>query len=102
MISTSHPMRAFMTTQLFIRIPTKLARRFRDAVPARERSAFVGKLLDQNLPNPDEYMYELALKAEVFDRANAEESNELESTLMDGVDKSETFDTDKLFALCQK
>ena len=47
-------------------------------------------------------MYELALKAEVFDRANAEESNELESTLMDGVDKSETFDTDKLFALWQK
>jgi hypothetical protein len=95
-------MRAFMTTQIFIRIPTKLARRFRDAVPARQRSAFVRNLLEQNLPNTDEYMYELALKAEVFDRANAEESNELESTLMDGVDKSETFDTDKLFALWQK
>jgi len=95
-------MRAFMTTQIFICIPTELARRFRNAVPARQRSAFVRNLLEQNLPNTDEYMYELALKAEVFDRANAEESNELESTLMDGVDKSETFDTDKLFALCQK
>lgn len=102
MISNSHLMRAFMTTQIFIRIPTKLARRFRDAVPARQRSAFVRNLLEKNLPNTDEYMYELALKAEVFDRTNAEESNELESTLMDGVDKSETFDTDKLFALCQK
>jgi len=36
---------------------------FRNAVPARQRSAFVGKLLDQNLPNADEHMYELALKA---------------------------------------
>jgi hypothetical protein len=95
-------MRAFMTTQLFIRIPTKLARRFRDAVPARERSAFVGKLLDQNLPNADEHMYELALKAEAFDRAHPEELNDLESTLMDGLDPNETFDNAKLFALCQK
>ena len=91
-----------MTTQVLIRLPTEIARRFRNAVPARQRSAFVGKLLDQNLPNADEHMYELALKAEAFDRANAEESNELESTLMDGVDKSETFDTAKLLALCQK
>ena len=95
-------MRAVMTMQIFIRIPTELARRFRNAVPARQRSAFVRNLLEQNLPKTDEYMYELALKAEAFDRANAEESNELESTLMDGVDKSETFDTAKLFALCQK
>jgi DNA-directed RNA polymerase beta' subunit len=102
MISNSRLMRAVMTTQIFIRFPTELARRFRNAVPARQRSAFVFNLLEQNLPNADEYMYELALKAEAFDRANAEEPNELESTLMDGVDRSETFDTDKLFALCQK
>lgn len=95
-------MRAVMTTQIFIRFPTELARRFRNAVPTRQRSAFVCNLLEQNIPNADEYMYELALKAEAFDRANAEEPNELESTFMDGVDRSETFDTDKLFALCQK
>jgi hypothetical protein len=47
-------------------------------------------------------MYELALKAEAFDRSNPEKSSELESTLMDGLDANETFDTDKLFALCQK
>ena len=91
-----------MTTQVLIRLPTEIARRFRNAVPARQRSAFVGKLLDQNLPNADEHMYELALKAEAFDRAHPEELNDLESTLMDGLDPNETFDNAKLFALCQK
>jgi len=91
-----------MTTQVLIRLPTEIARRFRNAVPARQRSAFVGKLLDQNLPNADEQMYELALKAEAFDRAHPEELNDLESTLMDGLDPNETFDNAKLFALCQK
>lgn len=91
-----------MTTQVLIHLPTEVARRFRDAVPARQRSGFVRKLLEQNLPNVDEHMYKLAMKAEAFDSANPEETNELESTLMDGLDPNETFDTAKLFALCQK
>ena len=91
-----------MTTQVLIRLPTEVARRFRNAIPARQRSAFIRKLLEQNLPNVDEHMYELALKAEAFDRANPGESNELKSTLMDGLDPNETFDSAKLFALCQK
>ena len=91
-----------MTTQVLIHLPTEIARRFRNAIPARQRSAFVSKLLEQNLPNADEHMYELALQAEAFDRANPEESNELESTLMDGLDPNETFDIAKLSALCQK
>jgi hypothetical protein len=91
-----------MPTQVLIHLPTEVARRFRNAIPARQRSGFVCKLLEQNLPNVDGHMYELALKAEAFDRANPEESNELESTLMDGLDPNETFDTTKLFALCQK
>lgn len=93
---------AIMTTQVLIRLPAEVARRFREAVPARQRSGFICKLLEQNLPNVDEHMYELALKAEAFDRSNPEKSSELESTLMDGLDSNETFDTDKLFALCQK
>lgn len=91
-----------MTTQVLIRLPTEIARRFRNAIPARQRSGFISKLLEQNLPNVDEQMYELALKAEAFDHANPEELNELEATLMDGLDPNETFDTAKLFALCQK
>ena len=91
-----------MTTQILIRLPTEVARRFRDAIPARQRSEFVRKLLEQNLPNMDEHMHELALQAQAFDSANPEETNELESTLMDGLDANETFDAAKLSALCQK
>ena len=91
-----------MTTQVLIRLPTELARRFRNAIPARQRSEFVRKLLEENLPNVDEQMYELALQAEAFDRANPEEVSELDATLMDGLDPNETFDNAKLLALCQK
>ena len=91
-----------MTTQVLIRLPTEVARRFRNAIPARQRSEFVRKLLEQNLPNVDEHMYELALQAEAFDRANPEEVSELDATLMDGLDPNETFDNAKLLALCQK
>jgi len=91
-----------MTTQVLIRLPTEVARRFRNAIPARQRSEFVRKLLEENLPNVDEQMYELALQAEAFDRANPEEVSELDATLMDGLDPNDTFDNAKLLALCQK
>ena len=91
-----------MTTQILIRLPTEVARRFRNAIPARQRSEFVRKLLEENLPNVNEHMYELALQAEAFDRANPEEVSELDATLMDGLDPNETFDNAKLVALCQK
>ena len=91
-----------MTTQVLIRLPTEVARRFRNAIPARQRSEFVRKLLEENLPNVDEHMYELALQAEAFDRATPQEVSELDATLMDGLDPNETFDNAKLLALCQK
>lgn len=91
-----------MTTQVLIRLPTEVARRFRNAIPARQRSEFVRKLLEENLPNVDDHIYELALQAEAFDRANPDEVSELDATLMDGLDPNETFDNAKLLALCQK
>ena len=47
-------------------------------------------------------MYELAVKAEAFDRANSEEVSELDATLVDGLDPNESFDNAKLLALFQK
>jgi hypothetical protein len=91
-----------MNSQLLLHLPTEIARRFRDAIPPRQRSAYVCKLLEQNLPNVDEHMYQLGLQAQAFDSAHPEESNELEFTLTDGLDPNESFDTAKLFALCQK
>jgi hypothetical protein len=91
-----------MTTQILIRLPNEVARRFRNAIPARQRSEFVRKLLEENLPTVDEQMYELAVKAEAFDRANSEEVSELDATLVDGLDPNESFDNAKLLALFQK
>ncbi len=91
-----------MTTQVLIHLPTEVARRFRSAVPARQRSGFIRSLLEKNLPNVEAQMYELALKAEAYDNAHPEESLELEGTLMDGLDPNESFDIAKLSALCQK
>jgi hypothetical protein len=62
----------------------------------------VRKLLEENLPTVDEQMYELAVKAEAFDRANSEEVSELDATLVDGLDPNESFDNAKLLALFQK
>ncbi len=91
-----------MTTQVLIHLPTDIAKRFREAIPARQRSLFVSQLLEKNLPDIDEHMYQLGLKAEQFDHANPQESQDIEVTLMDGLDSNETFDTSKLSALCQK
>jgi hypothetical protein len=38
------------TEQLLLRLPEDLVRRFKQVVPARERSAFVGQLLELALP----------------------------------------------------
>ena len=91
-----------MTSQMLIRLPTEVAARFRQAVPARKRSAFVRELLEKNLPDMDEQMYQLGLQAEKFDRLQPQERQELNATLMDGLNPDETFDINKLNALCQK
>lgn len=41
------------TEQLLLRLPDDLVRRFKRIVPARERSAFVSRLLEQALPSDD-------------------------------------------------
>lgn len=91
-----------MTTLVIIRLPAEVARRFRSAIPARQRSEFVRKLLEANLPHVDEQTYELAVKAEAFESATIEQVSELDATLMDGLDPNESFDNAKLLALCQK
>ena len=43
-----------MTTQLLVRLPEEVARRLKRHVPARRRSAFVGRLIEQALPPDDD------------------------------------------------
>lgn len=44
----------------------------------------------------------LSIQAEHLDSTSYEEFQEFESTMMDGLDKNETFDNEKLVELCKK
>ena len=76
------------TQQLLLRLPDDLAARFRRAVPARARSAFVQHLLEQALPahQDDQDPLYLAALAVEQDTALAAEMVEWEvSTIGDGL-----------------
>lgn len=90
-----------MTTQLLIHLPTDIAVRFRTAVPARQRSNFVRELLEKHLPDLDDQMYQLGLQAQRHDQLQPEELQEVDATVMDGLNPDETFDVAKLAALCR-
>jgi hypothetical protein len=57
-----------MTTPLLVRLPDELARRFRRSVAPRQRSKFIQRLLEDNLPPEDQGsedpLYQLALSVE--------------------------------------
>jgi hypothetical protein len=91
-----------MTTQVLIHLPTDLAIRFRQSVPARNRSSFVRSLLEKYLPDTDEALYQSALRAQEFDDANPDENAAFNIAMLDGLNPNESFDIAKLNALCQK
>jgi len=75
------------TEQLLIRLPQELAKRLKRRVPARERSAFVQRLLEQALlpANEDEDpLYRAALEVE-RDEQLAAEMSEWDTTADDGL-----------------
>jgi len=76
------------TEQLLLRLPDDLVRRFKRAVPPRERSAFIRQLLEQALPSAngdDDPLYLAALAVEQ-DKVLAAEMAEWEaSTIGDGL-----------------
>lgn len=71
--------------QICIHLPDDLAARFRAAVPARQRSAFVADMLRQNLPSGDDPLYRIALAVEA-DTALAREMDDWDSVVGDGLD----------------
>lgn len=76
-----------MTAQLLVRLPESLAERLRRHVPARRRSEFVQRLLEQALP-PDvddqDPLYLAALAVEQDERLAAEMA-EWDITVGDGL-----------------
>lgn len=72
--------------QLLLYLPDELVARLRRAVPPRERSRFVQRLLEQALP-PDEEdpLRRIALEVEQEERLSAEMAAWEEVTLADGL-----------------
>jgi metal-responsive CopG/Arc/MetJ family transcriptional regulator len=81
------------TEQVLLRLPDDLVRRFKRAVPTRERSAFVRQLLESALPPEDgdhDPLYLAALAVE-RDTALTEEMGVWETaTLTDGLTVEDT------------
>jgi hypothetical protein len=76
------------TQQLLVRLPEELARRLKRQVPARGRSAFVQRLLEQALApegGEDDPLYLAALEVEQDERLMAEMA-EWDSTVADGLE----------------
>ena len=75
------------TQQLLVRLPEELARRLKRRVPARQRSLFVQRLLEQALPpdeGDDDPLYQAALAVERDERLTAEMA-EWDATTGDGL-----------------
>lgn len=76
------------TQQLLVRLPEELARRLKRRVPARRRSAFVQRLLEQALPpdeGEDDPLYQAALAVEQDERLAAEMA-EWDTAVEDGLE----------------
>ncbi len=58
--------------QLLLHLPEELAKRFKQAIPSRQRSAFVASLLERALPEEDDPLYLTALEVERDAALNAE------------------------------
>ncbi|MBV9250929.1 MAG: hypothetical protein JO227_16990 [Acetobacteraceae bacterium] len=75
------------TRQLLVRIPEQLARRLKRHVPARARSAYIQRLLEQALPaedGEDDPLYRAAHDVEQDERL-AGEMAEWDVTVSDGL-----------------
>jgi hypothetical protein len=71
--------------QLLLHIPDTLAERFKQAVPSRQRSAFVAGLLEQALPVEDDPLYLAALEVEKDAVLNAEMKEWRDGLIADGI-----------------
>jgi hypothetical protein len=79
------------TEQLLLRLPEDLVRRFKQAVPARARSAFVRQLLEHALPTAEgdnDPLYLAALAVEQDSALTAEMAEWDDATIGDGLSEA--------------
>jgi hypothetical protein len=75
------------TTQLLIRLPDELAKRFKRSVSPRNRSKFIQRLLEEALPpedGDDDPLYQAALAVEKEEVLGAEMDEWETATIEDG------------------
>lgn len=81
------------TTQLLVRLPDALVRRFRRRVAVRERSKFIQRLLEEALPSghsDEDPLYRAAIAVEQDAELNAEMGLWEEAAVADGFGKPPT------------
>jgi len=71
--------------QLLVYLPDSLGKRFKQAVPARQRSEFVAKLLEKALPVEEDPLYLAALEVEQDLALSAEMREWREGLVADGL-----------------
>ena len=71
--------------QLLLHIPDALAERFKQTIPARQRSDFVAKLLEKALPVEEDPLYLAALEVEQDMALGAEMREWREGLIADGL-----------------
>ncbi|WP_158932187.1 hypothetical protein [Acidisphaera sp. S103] len=80
------------TEQLLLRLPEELVRKFRRAIPERQRSAFVRALLEQALKadsdDDADPLYLAALAVEQDDHLTDEMAEWQNATVSDGLDEA--------------
>jgi hypothetical protein len=73
--------------QILAHIPDELAVRFKAAVPARQRSAFIANLLSKALPEAEDALYRLAVEVEQDQTLNTE-MKDWNITVADGIEEA--------------
>lgn len=71
--------------QILAHIPDDLAARFKAAVPARQRSAFIADLLRKALPEEEDALYQLAMAVEQ-DQSLNEGLKDWDAVVADGLE----------------
>lgn len=81
-----------MSTPVLIRLPDDLVQRFRRAISRRQRSKYIQRLLEDNLPAEGDYddpLYQAALAVEADEALTAEMQLWEEATSADGLHSPE-------------
>ena len=72
--------------QMLFHIPDTIAERFKQAVPPRQRSAYVARLMENSLPEEtDDPLYKVALAVEEDATLNEEMQEWREGLIGDGI-----------------